>query len=533
MNEYTAYGTTEYSASGDEQLRLRLEALTADRDKLARENARLAQSLEDMQRQLDAMSADAAARLLSAPQAAPRTEPRVMYTRVEPARQRERQTPRASAESFAAAEAVTKTALAIPRRLVPHEGETDRERADRLQSWLDAMLALITALSLGERAAGSVDEPANTQTSPQSVPSPPNESAAAAAPAITPPIPTAVPQSAPVMPAAAARTVPPVIPQSIAPTPQLVPPPVSPAMTFGQQRPIAAPAPRPIQQPALVSPPVSPQPVIAPPQTQSAPRPEPERPTALPRKTPKRRGLGGLFWLLITPLFLIIAFGTALIVYRVTHPQDETLYGYKPLIVTTDSMDGEDTHAIKPGALVIAVQTPFDSLELGDIITFERSDGLLNTHRIISISDGAIITKGDNAAEPDAGYVTPFTFRYKVVLIMNWTAGFGKKPIETVKVLAAPLGIIALIVLAYLSATKPRREDAGDELDWDRIERMAQERASAYSAMYSPREAVSPVETAAALRMTAAPLQQQGAYTRHANPYYGGAQQMGQQQYRP
>ena len=166
----------------------------------------------------------------------------------------------------------------------------------------------------------------------------------------------------------------------------------------------------------------------------------------------KKKSMGVLNVTITTFLILIAAMLVILVtlfVYQRTHPQDNTVLGYKPLRITTNSMEP----AIKAGALVMAKQVPFDELEVRDIITFERSDGQLNTHRIISVENGGVRTQGDNAAYPDNGAVTAYTYRYKIVLIMNWTAQLNTLT-GVLKISAWTLGTLLLILLTGLGIKK-------------------------------------------------------------------------------
>ena len=169
-------------------------------------------------------------------------------------------------------------------------------------------------------------------------------------------------------------------------------------------------------------------------------------------KTSNRVGGAFITLLLIVVLAVIVVLAT-LFVYRLRHPQDDTAAGYKPLRVTTDSMEP----TIMTGAIVIARQVPFDSLKPGDIITFVRGDGMLNTHRIISIENGAAVTQGDNALAPDIGAVTAYNFRYKIIFVMNWVARMNTFS-GAVKVLAIPAVIILAIVILCVFLTKRRRK---------------------------------------------------------------------------
>ena len=118
-------------------------------------------------------------------------------------------------------------------------------------------------------------------------------------------------------------------------------------------------------------------------------------------------------------IFLTLVFPVLL--YRSLTGSDAVL-GWRFVVVTGDSMEP----AIRPGALLLAKETPFSRLAEGDVIVFE-SNGRLNTHRIIALEYGAAITKGDAALLPDSVPVTPEMYRCKVRKVFNGFAGiFGQ-----------------------------------------------------------------------------------------------------------
>ena len=177
-----------------------------------------------------------------------------------------------------------------------------------------------------------------------------------------------------------------------------------------------------------------------------------EAPAGDKKKASARVGGALVTILLLVILGVLIALVT-LFVYRLKNPQDDTAAGYKPLRVTTDSMEP----TIMTGAIVIARQVPFDSLKPGDVITFVRGDGMLNTHRIISIENGAAVTQGDNALAPDVGAVTAYNFRYKIIFVWNWVARLNTVS-GAAKALAIPVGIIIVIVVPCVILAKKRRK---------------------------------------------------------------------------
>lgn len=57
---------------------------------------------------------------------------------------------------------------------------------------------------------------------------------------------------------------------------------------------------------------------------------------------------------------------------------------------------------------VINARTPYEAIEVGDVVVYNRrSDNLRIIHRVIEITDGALVTKGDANQVADGPSVTP------------------------------------------------------------------------------------------------------------------------------
>ena len=166
-------------------------------------------------------------------------------------------------------------------------------------------------------------------------------------------------------------------------------------------------------------------------------------------------------------IFIFLSIAMSLIFFKMNHPQSETFFGYKPLIIEDDSMEP----AVMPGALVIVKDTDFadiyaDELD-GDIITFRRPDGQLYTRRAILRSDAAITTKGDHCEAQDSESVTQYTYEHKVVCIMNWTARLRTFAGIAIYIISPILIIAILIVLISMFKGEPRRGAADDAEEYD------------------------------------------------------------------
>lgn len=76
--------------------------------------------------------------------------------------------------------------------------------------------------------------------------------------------------------------------------------------------------------------------------------------------------------------------------------------GWKPYIVESGSMES----AIHTGSVVfVDTKYDFSDVEVGDVIAFTRVDGRAVTHRVVSMENGLLETKGD-ANKVSDGFTT-------------------------------------------------------------------------------------------------------------------------------
>ncbi|MBN1188533.1 MAG: signal peptidase I [Dehalococcoidales bacterium] len=76
--------------------------------------------------------------------------------------------------------------------------------------------------------------------------------------------------------------------------------------------------------------------------------------------------------------------------------------GFGFYIVQTGSMEP----SIKPGDLIFTTPAE-EKIEPGRIITYRLDDNILVTHRVLSVEDGMILTKGDANEDPDNARISP------------------------------------------------------------------------------------------------------------------------------
>lgn len=103
--------------------------------------------------------------------------------------------------------------------------------------------------------------------------------------------------------------------------------------------------------------------------------------------------------------------------------QEAFIFGYRPIMVTTGSME---PYIMTNGMALTKKVTCLEQLEPGDVISFHvtQDDGrtVRITHRIESIEDGVITTKGDNNRVADAYPLTIDNVESEVTVVFNQTA---------------------------------------------------------------------------------------------------------------
>ena len=161
------------------------------------------------------------------------------------------------------------------------------------------------------------------------------------------------------------------------------------------------------------------------------------------------KGLKYLGYIILISLALIFLW---VFIQTRIHPKEiPSIFGYKPFIVLSGSMETE----LYRGDLAIVKKTDANKLKVNDIIAFSDEDNYVVTHRIIDIKNdnGEIefVTKGDNNNTEDNGTVKVDSVEGKYI---SKISGFGnvilvmQKPIT----LIVTLFIIILIGLLWISA---------------------------------------------------------------------------------
>ena len=135
-----------------------------------------------------------------------------------------------------------------------------------------------------------------------------------------------------------------------------------------------------------------------------------------------------------------------------------SLFGYKPLIVLTGSM--EPTY--KVGSIIYYKKVSQNELKVGDAITFKLSDGSFVSHRIVDFIGDNYITKGDANNAHDANPVNYKNVVGKDAKISIPYLGYFIKIVNSNMWFVAV--VIAVLILEFFLADKKEGDiNAGRE----------------------------------------------------------------------
>ncbi|MCU4185709.1 signal peptidase I [Acidiferrimicrobium sp. IK] len=132
--------------------------------------------------------------------------------------------------------------------------------------------------------------------------------------------------------------------------------------------------------------------------------------------------------------------------------------GYRAFIIHTGSM----SPTMASGGLVID-RPAYGRVEPGQVITFRHSDLTSDvvTHRVVGLTNGLILTKGDANRTADPWQIRPSQVRGEVVTYIpfaGYASAYFKQPTGALSLLTALLGI-ALLWDLFLGAPFDTREE--------------------------------------------------------------------------
>lgn len=120
-------------------------------------------------------------------------------------------------------------------------------------------------------------------------------------------------------------------------------------------------------------------------------------------------------------------------------------FGIQPYVVESGSMEP----TIKTGSVsFINKNAKFEDITVGDIIAFEITDGVYATHRVVSIDEEGITTKGDGNNMEDAMTTTEDTFLGKNIFSIP-KCGIIVKKLQTT---SGKIMLGTIIVVLFLAA---------------------------------------------------------------------------------
>lgn len=150
-----------------------------------------------------------------------------------------------------------------------------------------------------------------------------------------------------------------------------------------------------------------------------------------------------LSWIFISILvFIVIIIGIVFIQTKLKPDKVPSIFGYKPFIVLSGSMETE----IYKGDLVVVKNVDENELKKDDIIAFRDKEDYVVTHRIVEvINDGEVkfVTKGDNNNISDVGYVTLDNIEGVYVFKLS---GVG----NILLILQKPITLMFIIVIIFI-----------------------------------------------------------------------------------
>ncbi len=141
------------------------------------------------------------------------------------------------------------------------------------------------------------------------------------------------------------------------------------------------------------------------------------------------------------------------------------LFKYNPLVVLTGSMEP----TFKVGSIIYYKKVDLEELKVGDIITFNTKDNNFVSHRIVSIENGIIETKGDKNNVPDPNKVRFEDVKGKDANICIPYAGHYVKFINENLTLSVIIAVVILVSEFIFSNTelfdknKKERSESNEE----------------------------------------------------------------------
>lgn len=151
-------------------------------------------------------------------------------------------------------------------------------------------------------------------------------------------------------------------------------------------------------------------------------------------------------WVLLIVTAVLLIFSILTVRSAAETGEGVFLFGYRPILVLTGSME---PYMMTNSICITEQVESIDEIEPGDVVTFhiynEAGKKMNITHRIVSIENGIINTKGDNNGVSDDLMLTMENIDAKVVCVFNqtaWIANQWKTTSGKIFLISCALGII-------------------------------------------------------------------------------------------
>ena len=182
-------------------------------------------------------------------------------------------------------------------------------------------------------------------------------------------------------------------------------------------------------------------------------------------------------------LGIALIFNLTIIVKGSINPEKPpSIFSVTPLIVETESMEGNQEGRIDRWDIVLVKDIDFDDLKIGDIVTFRERNGNFVTHRFVRIDEeGNYRTKGDNPENDEDDKPLTNETLYGIVVgripKLGGFANFLKSTWGRILFIGLPLVAFILydVLRRQISAKKTDDKTAALEAELERLRALAGE----------------------------------------------------------
>lgn len=175
-------------------------------------------------------------------------------------------------------------------------------------------------------------------------------------------------------------------------------------------------------------------------------------------------------------VFIICLFVATKVIIANVEGVPPAIFGYSLSEVPTNSMEP----TINTGDYVFFHQTDYEDVLVGDIIVYKSkaasTNGMFIIHRVISIEDGYLTTKGDNNLIADEEHITPDMVHGKYVLTVNFLSFLGdSSKRQNIFFFLMALLFLIIILQLVLITVKAKKAKEDEKLKQEVLEQMRKE----------------------------------------------------------